>query len=46
MAQDRNEPANARIAVKAIAELKGIQEAEVMEAVGENWRRLYLEASS
>jgi TatD DNase family protein len=40
-AQDRNEPANAIIAVKAIAELKGISEAEVIEAAEENARRLY-----
>jgi TatD DNase family protein len=39
--RERNEPANAVIAVKAIAELKGIHEAEVMEAVEENVRRLY-----
>ena len=38
---ERNEPANAIIAVKAIAELKGISETEVMEAVGENARNLY-----
>jgi TatD DNase family protein len=39
--QTRNEPANAPIAVRAIAELKGLSEAEVMEAVEENTRRLY-----
>jgi TatD DNase family protein len=39
--QERNEPANALIAVKAIAELKGITEEEVVEAVAENTRRLY-----
>jgi TatD DNase family protein len=39
--QERNEPANAFIAVKAIAELKGVSEVEVMEAVAENTRRLY-----
>jgi TatD DNase family protein len=39
--QVRNEPANAVLAVKAIAELKGISEAEVMEAVVENTRKLY-----
>jgi len=38
---ERNEPANALVAVKAIAELKGIQEWEVMEAVSENTLRLY-----
>jgi len=44
--QIRNEPANALIAVKAIAELKGLSEAEVTEAVAENTRRLYGEALS
>ena len=39
--KERNEPANAVLAVKAIAELKGIAEADVIEAVGENTRRLY-----
>jgi TatD DNase family protein len=39
--QERNEPANAFIAVQAIAELKGVSETEVMEAVAENTRRLY-----
>jgi TatD DNase family protein len=39
--QERNEPANARIAVKAIAELKGIKEAEAAEEILENTRRLY-----
>ncbi len=37
----RNEPANAPAVVKKIAELKGIREAEVAEAVKENTRRLY-----
>jgi TatD DNase family protein len=41
LAKDRNEPANAIIAVKAIAEIKGISESEVMEAAAENARRLY-----
>ena len=44
--QTRNEPVNAPIAVKAIAELKGLNEAEVREAVAENTRRLYGEAFS
>jgi TatD DNase family protein len=44
--QERNEPANALIAVKAIAELKGISEDEVIEAAAENSRRLYAEACS
>jgi len=39
--QERNEPANALVAVKAIAELKGIREEEVIEAVSENAIRLY-----
>jgi TatD DNase family protein len=39
--QNRNEPANAVIALKAIAELKGVSESEVMEAVAENTRKLY-----
>ena len=38
---ERNEPANAVIVVRAIAELKGVSETEVMEAVGENARKLY-----
>jgi TatD DNase family protein len=44
--QERNEPANASISVKAIAELKGITEDEVIEAVAENTRRLYGKAVS
>lgn len=44
--QERNEPANAAIALKAIAELKGIREIEVVEAVQENARRLYAKAFS
>ncbi len=44
--QERNEPANALIATKAIAELKGKSEAEVIEAVAENTRRLYGELLS
>jgi len=44
--QERNEPANAPIAVKAIAELKGITIDEVVEAVAENTRRLYGEVLS
>jgi len=39
--QERNEPANAVISIKAIAGLKGISEFEVLEAVEENTRRLY-----
>ncbi len=37
----RNEPANITLAVKAIAELKGISEDEVLTAVCDNTRRLY-----
>jgi TatD DNase family protein len=43
---ERNEPANALVAVNAIAELKGIPESEVIEAVRENTQRLYGEAFS
>jgi TatD DNase family protein len=39
--QERNEPANVRLAVKAIAELKGIHEAEASERILENTRLLY-----
>jgi TatD DNase family protein len=39
--QERNEPANAIIAVKTIAEIKGVEEAEVVEAIQENIRCLY-----
>jgi TatD DNase family protein len=39
--RERNEPANAAISLKAIAELKNISEVEVKEAVAENSRRLY-----
>ncbi len=39
--QVRNEPANALIALKAIAELKSLSEAAVRDAVVENTRRLY-----
>ena len=39
--QERNEPANAPVALKMIAELKGITVEEAMEAVAENTRRLY-----
>jgi TatD DNase family protein len=38
----RNEPAHAAMAVRAIAELKGIPEEEVAEATRENTRRLYV----
>ena len=44
--QERNEPANAPIAVKVIADLKGITVDEVAEAVAENTRRLYGELIS
>jgi TatD DNase family protein len=39
--QERNEPANALLAVRAIAAIKIISEREVLEAVRENTRRLY-----
>jgi len=38
---ERNEPANVRVSIQAIAELKGVREAEVIEAVTENTRKLY-----
>jgi TatD DNase family protein len=38
---ERNEPANAVVAVRAIAEIKGIAEREVVEAVTQNTLRLY-----
>jgi len=44
--QERNEPANASIAVKVISELKGITVDEVVEAVAENSRLLYGDAIS
>jgi TatD DNase family protein len=39
--KQRNEPANITIPIKAIAELKDIDEEEVVEAVCDNTRRLY-----
>ncbi len=39
--EERNEPANALAAVRVIADLKGLNEAEVVEAVSENTKRLY-----
>jgi TatD DNase family protein len=44
--KERNEPANALVAVKSIAELKRIPVEEVVEAVSENARRLYGEIFS
>ena len=38
---ERNEPANIIKSIEAIAELKGLCKAEVMEAVTENTRKLY-----
>jgi TatD DNase family protein len=38
---ERNEPANVHISIQAIAEIKGVHESEVIEAVTENTRRLY-----
>jgi TatD DNase family protein len=39
--QERNEPANALLSIKAIAELKGIKVTEAVERIAENTRRLY-----
>ena len=39
--RQRNEPANVSISIKAIAESKKIAEEAVVEAVGDNTRRLY-----
>ena len=39
--EERNEPANVRVSINAIAEIKAIPEAEVIEAVTENTCRLY-----
>jgi TatD DNase family protein len=41
VATERNEPAQVTVAIKAIAELKNLSEAEVIEAVAENTMRLY-----
>ena len=38
---ERNEPANAAISIKAIAELKNIGEEEVVAAVSDNTKKLY-----
>ena len=38
---ERNEPANAAVALRAIAEIKGVSEAEVADVTLENTRRLY-----
>jgi TatD DNase family protein len=38
---ERNEPANITISIKAIADLKGVSEAEVIEAIAENTQKLY-----
>lgn len=43
---DRNEPANATVALKMIADLRGISVDEAAEAVAENTRRLYGNAIS
>ena len=37
----RNEPANVRVSLRAVAELKGVREEEVAEAVGDNVTRLF-----
>jgi TatD DNase family protein len=39
--EQRNEPANVRVALAAVAELKGTSEQEVAEAVAANTERLY-----
>jgi len=39
--KERNEPANVIVSIQAIAELKNINESEVIEAVAENTKRLY-----
>lgn len=39
--RERNEPALLRVALRAVAEIKGLAEAEVAEAVRENARRLF-----
>lgn len=39
--ESRNEPANAAVSLRAIAEIKGLSEDQVAEAVVENTRRLY-----
>ena len=39
--QTRNEPANLSVSIQTIAQIKGVPEAAVMEAVSENTRRLY-----
>ena len=44
--KERNEPANATLAIQAIAELKEIAKEEVVETVAENTRRLYCESFS
>jgi TatD DNase family protein len=40
-AQTRNEPANLSISIQAIADIKGLPESVVREAIVENTRRLY-----
>ena len=39
--KQRNEPANIVVSIKAIAEIKNVNEREVIEAVAENTKRLY-----
>ena len=39
--KQRNEPANITVSIQAIAELKNINESEVIEAVAENTKQLY-----
>ena len=39
--KERNEPANVRISINAIAKLKNVSEVEVIDVVAENTKRLY-----
>ena len=41
-ANNRNVPANAMVSAKAIAEIKGVSQEEVLESVSDNFRQLYL----
>ena len=46
VAQERNEPANALVALRTIAELRGMSVDETAEAIAENTQRLYGDAIS
>lgn len=39
--RERNEPANLLVALKAVAEIKGLAEEAVVDAVEDNARRLF-----